>query len=180
MTTQQQDSSGADASALPQRGSFPQGPRGETVGLRRERYEKWVLGTQAPRPDLEWQAVQFLRGKGKPSLALCIDARCQQCEHGRDDGNGSARMGACAVRTCGLWPVRPYQDKAGTLPGRRAAVYAYCGQCMGGAEWRRHYRAVAEEVRQCSTVHCAVWPVRGREKRDADDLAPDVEREGGA
>lgn len=165
---------------LPLRGSFPKGPRGETAAQRRERYEQWVLGTAAPRPDFEGQSVQFLRARGKPSLALCIDSRCQQCVAAHDDANGAARIGGCASTACGLHPVRPYQDKGGTLPGRRDAVYEYCGQCMGGPEWRKHYRHVAEEVRQCPVVHCAIWPVRGRAKREDDAIAPESDRDGGA
>jgi len=176
------------------RGNFPKGPRGETVAQRRERYELWVLSTRAPQPDYEEQSIQFYRGKqtsvkaapgfsserklipAKPSRKLCVTSRCWQCEAGHDDANAHLRIGNCRAPGCGLWPVRPYQEyanapptKDGSIGDYKGAVREYCGQCAGGPNWRKHYQSVAQEVRLCPVVHCAIWPIRPGQTPEAQN-----------
>lgn len=46
----------------------------------------------------------------KPKSAkLAIAAKCYQCEGEDSDPGWRKRIGACSVKTCPLWNLRPYQ-----------------------------------------------------------------------
>lgn len=154
--------------ALPPRGNFPHGPRGETREQRRERYEQWVLGTRAPQPDYEWQSINFYRGKtrqvraglnsaelktvpAQPSRRLCVNSACWRCEGGGSDANAQERIGNCAAVHCGLHPGRPYQVENAGAQSLKAAIRNHCLRCSGES---------IKEVHLCTSVTCPVWPVR--------------------
>lgn len=163
---------------LPRRASFPKGPRGETREQRRERYELWVLGTQAPLPDYEGQSIRFFRGKTSqvsvapgqaetktvakaPSRKLAIASTCWQCEAGHDDANGQQRIADCARQRCGLHPVRPYREREAAPAGaRKQAIRACCMECAGGSY---------TEIKLCHSVTCPLWPVRPGASADSAD-----------
>lgn len=157
---------------LPPRGSFPKGPKAETVAQRRQRYELWVLATDGGRPDYEVQSVRFYRDKGSASLAACETQRCWECVAGNEDANGQSRIAECSNTTCGLWPVRPYQPKGTPRASRRTAVRAYCSDCVGrpvGGTWK--------EVQACPSVTCGLWPARPGQLQaepDASEASADV------
>lgn len=43
------------------------------------------------------------------SLRLAITAKCYDCEGRDSDPNPRGRVRECSIRTCPLWPVRPWQ-----------------------------------------------------------------------
>jgi len=43
------------------------------------------------------------------SLRLAINAKCYQCEGEDADPGIKLRIGACEIKSCALWAVRPYQ-----------------------------------------------------------------------
>ena len=47
------------------------------------------------------------------SLRKAINCKCWQCEGEYDDPNVQWRIGNCTITDCGLYMVRPYQDKQG-------------------------------------------------------------------
>jgi hypothetical protein len=51
--------------------------------------------------------LRALAGQLSPRQA--IKAKCQECCGWEDV---SSRVGGCTVRTCPLWPLRPYQEVA--------------------------------------------------------------------
>ena len=184
-----------DTQPKPPRGSFPKGPPGETTEQRRQRYEQFVLASHSREPDYEAQSIRFYRGRTKlvltrpgaaerkkipaaPSRKLCATSRCWQCEHGDDDSNGHLRIANCQLTKCGLWVLRRYQEFADVPPAPRSgrgdyigAIRTHCLDCVGGKR---------SEVPLCSTVTCALFPVRsGAAKSDADTETGQPETEAG-
>lgn len=173
-----------DLQPLPPRGGFPKGPATETLAEQRKRYEQFVLSTHSRLPDYEKQSIEFYRDKTKlvtvalgatdkkevpaaPSRRICTHSRCWQCEAGDDDPSAHLRIANCKVASCGLWPVRPYQEfaqppvppKAG--PGNFiGAIRTHCLQCMGGKDGPERPRHFLPEVTQCRSVTCALWVAR--------------------
>jgi hypothetical protein len=46
------------------------------------------------------------------SLRAAITAKCWQCEGEGADPGVKGRVGACTIRECALWGVRPWQPRA--------------------------------------------------------------------
>lgn len=119
------------------------------------------------------------------SRPAAIRAECWLCAGGDHDGNATGKIKVCAITTCALWLLRPYQDtaerkaerataKAGaacpeagkvldpvarlkTRPLSNAlAVRAYCWQCQGEGKNQNTRRDVAE----CPVAKCGLWDVR--------------------
>lgn len=53
------------------------------------------------------------KAKANPtSLRLAITAKCYDCEGQDADPGVRQRIGTCGIKTCPLWPVRPWQRLA--------------------------------------------------------------------
>jgi hypothetical protein len=84
-------------------------PSGATArGIAERAAVRRASGIKAERLDPLAKAA-----RNPKSLRLAVNAKCFDCEGGDSDPNVRLRIGTCEIRTCPLWPVRPYQRLAG-------------------------------------------------------------------
>jgi len=94
-----------DLPLIQQSGACQSRPANALVRARRRQAELRATG-QLERLDPLQRAATNPR-----SLRLAINAKCFDCEGGNADPSVQRRIGACEIRACPLWTVRPYQQR---------------------------------------------------------------------